>query len=81
MKKFVSLLLTLAMVFTLSSLAMATEKPVINFWTTGSQNVADLFNELISTYNAREDATAEVKLQFLLSGTGDEGLTSRVSSA
>ena len=81
MKKFVSLLLTLAMVFTLSSLAMATEKPVINFWTTGSQNVADLFNELISTYNAREDATSEVKLQFLLSGTGDEGLTSRVSSA
>ena len=81
MKKLVSLLLTLTMVFALSSLALAADKPVVNFWTTGSQNVADLFAELISAYNAHEDATAEIKLQFLLSGTGDEGLTSRVSSA
>ncbi|NLC32141.1 MAG: extracellular solute-binding protein [Clostridiales bacterium] len=81
MKKLISMLLVLAMVFALSSLAVAAEKPVVNFWTTGSQNVADLFSELIAAYNAREDATAEVKLQFLLSGTGDEGMTSRVSSA
>ena len=81
MKKLVSMILVLAMVFALSSLAVAAEKPVVNFWTTGSQNVADLFAELIAAYNAREDATAEIKLNFLLSGTGDEGLTSRVSSA
>ena len=37
MKKLVSLLLTLTMVFALSSLAMAADKPVVNFWTTGSQ--------------------------------------------
>lgn len=81
MKKLFALLLVLSMVFALTGMALAQEKPVVNFWTGGSQNVSDLFTELISTYNARADAKTEVKLQFLLSGTGDEGLTSRVSSA
>ena len=81
MKKTLALMLVLAVVLSFGSMAAAQEKPVINFWTGGSQNVSDLFNELINTYNAREDAKTEVKLQFLLSGTGDEGLTSRVSSA
>ena len=81
MKKLFTLLLVLTMVLGLSSVAVAQSKPVVNFWTGGSQNVSDLFTALISAYNAREDAKTEVKLQFLLSGTGDESLTSRVSAA
>ncbi len=81
MRKLFALLLALLMALALSSTAVAQDKPVINFWTGGSQNVSDLFTELINTYNARGDAKTEIKLQFLLSGTGDEGLTSRVSSA
>ncbi len=81
MKKLFALVLVLTMILSLSSVAAAQSKPVVNFWTGGSQNVSDLFTALIDTYNAREDAKTEVKLQFLLSGTGDEGLTSRVSSA
>lgn len=81
MKKILTLILALALLLSVGSAALAAEKPVINLWTTGSQNVADLFNALIAEYNALPEATAEVKLQFLLSGTGDEGLTSRISAA
>lgn len=81
MKKILTLVLALALVLSLGAPALATEKPVVNLWTTGSQNVADLFNALIAEYNALPEAKTEVKLQFLLSGTGDEGMLSRVSSA
>ena len=81
MKKLFSLLLVLTMALSLIGAAAAQSKPVVNFWTGGSQNVSDLFTELINTYNAREDAKVEVKLQFLLSGTGDESLASRVGAA
>ncbi|NLG56903.1 MAG: extracellular solute-binding protein [Clostridiales bacterium] len=81
MKKILTLMLALALVLSLSAPALATEKPVINLWTTGSQNVADLFNALIAEYNALPEAKTEVKLQFLLSGTGDETMLSRISSA
>ncbi len=81
MKKILTLVLALALVLSLGAPALATEKPVVNLWTTGSQNVADLFNALITEYNALPDAKTEVRLQFLLSGTGDEGMLSRVSSA
>jgi putative spermidine/putrescine transport system substrate-binding protein len=81
MKKLFALLLVLTMVLGVSSLAVAQSKPVVNLWTGGSQNVSDLFTQLISTYNARADAKTEVKLQFLLSGTGDESLASRVGAA
>ena len=81
MKKLLSLSLVLMLVLSLGVTALATEKPVVNLWTTGSQNVADLFNALIAEYNALPEAKTEVKLQFLLSGTGDEGMLSRVSSA
>ena len=78
MKKLLSLSLVLMLVLSLGVTALATEKPVVNLWTTGSQNVADLFNALIAEYNALPEAKTEVKLQFLLSGTGDEGMLSRV---
>lgn len=81
MKKILSLVLALALALSLGAAALAEDKPVINLWTTGSQNVADLFNALIAEYNALPEAKTEVKLQFLLSGTGDEGMLSRVSSA
>ncbi len=58
-----------------------TEKPKITVWAEGSQNVSDTMTALIEAYNKREDATAEVSLQFLLSGTGDEGLGSRLAAA
>lgn len=81
MKKIVTLALALALVLSLGAPALAMEKPVVNLWTTGSQNVADLFNALITEYNALPEAKTEVRLQFLLSGTGDETMLSRVASA
>ncbi|MHC1787579.1 MAG: extracellular solute-binding protein [Christensenellales bacterium] len=81
MKKLSALLLILVMVLGLFGAAQAQGKPVVNLWTGGSQNVSDLFTQLIATYNALPEAKTEVKLQFLLSGTGDESLTSRVGAA
>lgn len=81
MKKLMSLALVLVLMLSLSAAALATEKPVINLWSSGSQNVADLFNALIAEYNALPESKTEVKLQFLLSGTGDESMRSRVTSA
>lgn len=55
--------------------------PTINFWTTGSQNVSDVFTEVIAAYNAKEDRACNVELQFILSGTGDASLGSRYAAA
>lgn len=55
--------------------------PTINFWTTGSQNVADVFTEVIAAYNAKEDRLCNVEMQFILTGTGDSSLGSRYAAA
>lgn len=81
MKKLFALTLALLLALSFGGGALAAEKPVVTIWTSGSQNVADLFNALIAEYNALPEAKTEVKLQFLLSGTGDEGLLSRISAA
>ncbi len=81
MKKLLAMLLALALSLSVVGALAAPAKPVVNFWTGGSQNVADLFNELIAAYNDRPDATAEVRLQFMLSGTGEEALSARVAAA
>ena len=61
--------------------AESKDLPTINFWTTGSQNVSDVFTEVIAAYNAKEDRACNVELQFILSGTGDASLGSRYAAA
>lgn len=57
------------------------EIPTVNFWTTGSQNVGDVFAEVIKAYNAKEDRACNVELQFVLSGSGDASMSSRYAAA
>lgn len=64
-----------------SGSATPAELPTVYFWTTGSQNVSDVFTSLIKAYNAKADRKCNVELQFILSGTGDESLSSRVAAA
>lgn len=81
MKKLLSLVLVLGLLISLSTAVLAEDKPIVNLWNTGSQNVADLFTALVAEYNALPDSKAEVKMQFILSGTGEEGVRSRVTAA
>lgn len=87
MKKFLAVLLALAMVFTLAACGEKKEEgtetgiPTIQLWATGSQNVSDIFTELTSVYNAKEDRACNVELQFILSGTGDANVKSRYAAA
>jgi putative spermidine/putrescine transport system substrate-binding protein len=57
------------------------EKPHITLWTTGSQNLSDLFTKAIEAYNARPESTAVVELQFIMSGTGETTLSDRMAAA
>lgn len=59
----------------------AGEKPKVILWTTGSQNLSDLFTAAIKEYNARPDAKCVMELQFLMSGTGDTFLYDRLAAA
>lgn len=59
----------------------ATEKPTVTLWTTGSQNLSDLFNLAVAEYNALPDAKCQVELQFLMSGSGDTFLYDRLAAA
>jgi putative spermidine/putrescine transport system substrate-binding protein len=79
-KRTVALILILTMMLSLASIASA-EKVKVNLWTTGSQNVSDVFTAAIAAYNQRPDAKAEVQLQFILSGTGDTALYDRLAAA
>ena len=80
MKTKLTLLLVLIFVVAVSPVAAA-DKPTVTLWSTGSQNVSDLFNNLIEAYNARPESTSVVKLQFILSGTGEDTLSSRIAAA
>lgn len=57
------------------------ELPDVTVWASGSQNVSDCMTKLIDTYNTKEDRTANISMQFLMSGSGDEGLAARVIAA
>ena len=46
MKKFLSLLMAALMILGCASFALADEKPTVTIWTSGSQNVGDLFTAL-----------------------------------
>ncbi|HOG00386.1 MAG: hypothetical protein BWY35_00342 [Firmicutes bacterium ADurb.Bin248] len=57
------------------------EKPTVTLWTTGSQNLSDLFAKAIEAYNARPESTAVMELQFIMSGTGEATLSDRMAAA
>ena len=57
------------------------EKPTVTLWTTGSDNVRQLFEKLVAEYNARPESTSIVKLQFLMSGSGDQRMSDRLAAA
>ncbi len=61
--------------------AAPAEKPKVTLWTTGSQNLSDLFTAAINEYNALPDAKCTMELQFLMSGTGDTLLYDRLAAA
>ena len=73
--------LAIAAVLSVCSTVLAADLPTINFWTTGSQNLQDVFAEVIKAYNAKEDRAANVELQFILSGTGETSMRSRYIAA
>ncbi len=79
-KRALSLMLVLMMVLSFAGIASA-EKVKVNLWTTGSQNVSDLFTACIEAYNQLPDAKADVQLQFILSGAGDTALYDRLGAA
>ena len=81
MKKALLFVLAIAAVLSVCATVMADDLPTINFWTNGSQNVQDVFAEVIKAYNAKEDRLANVQLQFILSGTGETSLRSRYIAA
>jgi len=95
MKKILALVLALLMVLSMAACGAKEEPttqaggekteggelPTITIWSTGSQNVADTFNELIKLYNAKPERKANVELQFILSGSGEQGLSNRYGAA
>lgn len=92
MKKLFALLLTLAMVLSLaacggkkteSATQGSGESEVIktvNLWATGSDNVREIFETLTENFNASQD-TYEVKLNFMLSGTGTQTMVDMIVAA
>lgn len=81
MKKALLFVLAIVTVLSVCTTVFADDLPTIQFWSTGSQNVQDVFAEVIKAYNAKEDRAANVELQFVLSGTGDTSLRSGYISA
>ncbi len=90
MKKFLALMLALCMVFALAACgeaqtaqkeeAAAGGKTVVTLWATGSDNVRQIFETLTADFNASNDQY-EVKLQFMLSGTGTQSLADMLTAA
>ncbi len=90
MKKFLALMLALCMVFALAACGEAQTaqkeetaaggKTVVTLWATGSDNVRQIFETLTADFNASNDQY-EVKLQFMLSGTGTQSLADMLTAA
>jgi putative spermidine/putrescine transport system substrate-binding protein len=59
------------------------EVPKVTIWTSGSANVRTLFEALIAAFNKdpKYKDTAKLELQFILSGTGEQGLRDRIVAA
>ena len=92
MKKLFALLLTLAMVLALAACGGKKEETPaqsggepevikeVNLWATGSDNVREIFETLAENFNASQD-TYEVKLNFMLSGTGTQTMVDMIVAA
>ena len=91
MKKLFALILTLAMVLSLAACGKKEEAPAqsggepevikeVNLWATGSDNVREIFETLTENFNASQD-TYEVKLNFMLSGTGTQTMVDMIVAA
>ena len=85
MKKLLSALLAVMLMVSLVACGTGdsgkVDLPTIYFWSTGSQNVSDAFTKVFAAYNAKADRKANVELQFVLSGSGDATLDSRLAAA
>lgn len=59
------------------------DPPKVTIWTSGSANVRTLFEALIDGFNKNPQykGTAKLELQFILSGTGEQGLRDRIVAA
>ena len=87
MKKILALILALCMVFALAACggtqkeeAAAGGKTVVTLWATGSDNVRQIFETLVADFNGSNEQY-EVKLQFMLSGTGTQSLADMLTAA
>ena len=81
MKKALLFVLAIVTVLSVCTAVFADDLPTVKFWTTGSQNVQDVFTEVVNAYNAKEDRLGNLDLQFILSGTGDTNVRSRYIAA
>ena len=67
MKKALLFVLAIVTVLSVCTAVFADDLPTVKFWTTGSQNVQDVFTEVVNAYNAKEDRLGNLDLQFILS--------------
>jgi len=63
-----------------SAAASSGEKTTVNLWATGSDNVREIYETLTSNFNKTSDQY-EVKLNFMLSGTGTQTMVDMLSAA
>ena len=77
-----TLMLAILLVVCLSG-AFAEKREKVTLWTTGSSNLRDLFEALISEYEALPDhpGKTDVELQFIMSGAGQQSLSDRLAAA
>ena len=66
-----------------ASQADAGGKKTVNLWASGSENVRDIFETLTKDFNENSEYAGryEVKLNFLLSGTGTQSMTDMIAAA
>jgi putative spermidine/putrescine transport system substrate-binding protein len=81
-KKFIAALMAASLLAGCSSAAgsgsaSAADTRTVNLWATGSDNVRQIFETLTENFNNSEENNGkyEVKLNFLMSGTGTQSLT------
>lgn len=80
--------LMLAGIFTLAFIGCAkktgeADSKTVNLWATGSDNVRQIFEVLTDDFNKNSEYAGkyEVKLNFMLSGTGTQSLTDMLAAA
>lgn len=58
-------------------------KKTVSLWATGSDNVREIFEALVADFNTNSEYAGqyEVTLQFMLSGTGAQGLADMLTAA